>query len=402
MKETDRERMSCTRITPRNKGHYFFGYYDNPAWSGNEQHHLCHRVSFCNRLPNHEDEAELGMIDLSKENEPNFLSLTHTTTWNFQQGAMLQWHPRYPDEQILFNDRDGEEARGVIYQIHTGNRRWLDRPIANVDAQGKYALSYHFGRLFPFRPGYGYAGVTDPHHATMRPPDDGLHLLDLQTGHSRCIFTLDCAQLAQVIAPIFPSDEDKLVINHATFNPGGTRILVLIRNIPRPGERRRTAAVTINPDGTDPFLMTTHPLTSHYHWKNEIELVVYAGRTGGEAADGGLFVWKDRTGDFLEVNADFFMQDGHCSYSPDRNWLLYDSYPDRDSHRHLYLYDVKRQQGHTLGSYYSQPEIKGDIRCDLHPRWNRSGTAISFDSMHEGYRHMYKLNVSAWTGGRDR
>src|SRR5690606_35131187 len=129
--------------------------------------------------------------------------------------------------------------------------------------------------------------------------------------------------------PIFPNDADKLVINHATFNTTGTRILVLIRNIPRAGERRRTAAVMMNPDGTELYLMTTHPLTSHYHWKNDSELIVYAGRPGGDAVDGGLFLWRDRSHDVTEVDTVFFTQDGHCLYSPDRNWLLYDSYPDR-------------------------------------------------------------------------
>lgn len=29
-----------------------------------------------------------------------------------------------------------------------------------------------------------------------------------------------------------------------------------------------------------------------------------------------------------------------------------------------------------------------EIRCDLHPRFSRDGTALSFDSIHQGHRHV--------------
>jgi len=45
-----------------------------------------------------------------------------------------------------------------------------------------------------------------------------------------------------------------------------------------------------------------------------------------------------------------------------------------------------------LGRYYSPPELTGPIRCDLHPRFNRDGTAICFDSAHEGTRQLYTLD----------
>jgi Tol biopolymer transport system component len=93
------------------------------------------------------------------------------------------------------------------------------------------------------------------------------------------------------------------------------------------------------------------------------------------------------------IDTTFFLRDGHCSYSPDRQHMLYDSYPDADGYRHLYVYSLKNKRGVTLGSYYSLPDIEGDIRCDLHPRWNRAGTHISFDSIHEGKRHVYAMDL---------
>jgi len=93
------------------------------------------------------------------------------------------------------------------------------------------------------------------------------------------------------------------------------------------------------------------------------------------------------------VDANFFRQDGHCSYSPDRNWLLYDSYPDKDRMRHLYVYNIRKRHAVTLGSYHAPSASIADIRCDLHPRWSRSGRLISFDSWHEGQRHVYCMDL---------
>ena len=91
--------------------------------------------------------------------------------------------------------------------------------------------------------------------------------------------------------------------------------------------------------------------------------------------------------------------DGHCSFSPDRKWILTDTYPDKEeSKRTLILYNVEEGRRVDIGRFYAPPEIWGDIRCDLHPRWDRDGKSVTIDSAHEGHRQIYMLDVSAVVG----
>ena len=79
--------------------------------------------------------------------------------------------------------------------------------------------------------------------------------------------------------------------------------------------------------------------------------------------------------------------------SPNGCWLLFDTYPDTDNTEGLKLFNLGTGELHTLGRFYSDPAFRGDIRCDLHPRWNRSGRAVCFDSIHEGSRQLYVIDL---------
>ena len=92
-------------------------------------------------------------------------------------------------------------------------------------------------------------------------------------------------------------------------------------------------------------------------------------------------------------------ENGHMTVSPvARNWLLSDTYPDSATNeRILFLYDVATGLRHDLGSFYTDPGLKKENRCDLHPRWSRDGRHACIDSIHDGERQMYVMDVSALT-----
>ena len=101
----------------------------------------------------------------------------------------------------------------------------------------------------------------------------------------------------------------------------------------------------------------------------------------------------DRTQDVDIVGEGVLTCDGHCSWSPDRRWVLTDTYPDAENIRTLILYHPETATRVDIGRFYSPPDLKGPIRCDLHPRWSRDGKQVCIDSAHEDTRQMYVLDV---------
>lgn len=377
------ELIKAKRLTG-GEGNYFFGYYDIPAWSRNGKYHLCHKSDFWRRMPVKEDRAEIGIIDVESG---RYTCLDTTSAWNFQQGAMLTWNPKAPDDEILYNIREGDKYAAAVLNIHTGKKRLLDYPIANVDPMGNYALSINFSRMFDFRPGYGYAGTTDPFRGENHPENDGIYLIDLETGKGKLILSLDT--LWKYSSKTLAGDR-KILVNHITFNEDGSRFVFLLRYFGRPGEKWGTAVITANTDGSDLYTLYDYSTASHYFWLGREELLIYATHDMGLQ----LYLWKDKTKSSRIIDGEFFKSDGHCSFSPDKKHILYDSYWDREGYRNLYLYDRLNKKGIILATYYSYPELDKDIRCDLHPRWDRSGKVLTFDSLHEGQRHIYSMDVS--------
>ena len=205
-------------ITPNDGAHYFFAYYDMRA-TGLTGKHLCHRVQFMDRLPNADDICELGYLDGG-----SFVQFAETTAWNFQQGAMLQYHPT-KENTVYYNICKDGRFMTVTHNFVTGEKTYADRATACVSPDGKWGLGINFGRIFAFRPGYGYAGFEDKNASVNAPADDGVFLVDMQTGESKQIVAYD--RLAPIAG--FAPDQ-KILINHITFNTNGTRIVFLVRN----------------------------------------------------------------------------------------------------------------------------------------------------------------------------
>ena len=362
-------------------GHYFFGYYDIPFLDKSGKYHLCHKVGFLDRLPEKDDVVEIGMIDLSDNNR--YIPLSKTTAWNFQQGSFLRWHPTEKD-CIIYNVRTENGYNSEILNVVTGEKKRLDMPAATVSPCGKYSISINFSRMFDFRAGYGYNGFKDENFSVDAPKNDGIFLTDLETGKSELVLSL--AEMRDFLKSRNSLVANgKILVNHINFNTTGSRFVALVRTFATGENEWRTATVTGNFDGTDLYLLNDYKLASHYYWKNENELLIWATHKDETM----LYLLKDKSEEYEAYTDDCFKPDGHCSYSKNNQYILYDSYPDSEEYRHLFIYDITKKEKIFKDKFKTIIPPTLDIRCDLHPRFIADTNAVSFDSTHEGFRGIY-------------
>lgn len=383
--------------TPRMKAHvpiraitagpeaHWFAYYDKLQFDPGNRYVLGNQVTFETRAPRADDVIELGMVDI--EDGDKWIPLATTTAWCWQQGCMLQWVPG-SDSEVIYNVRTEDGYASVIQDVFTGEKRMLPRPIYAVSPDGKRAVSLSFARVADTRPGYGYNGFPDANADKLYPENDGIYSVDLVSGESKLIISL-----AGVVEAYRDDtmDKGKHWFNHLLFNPDGSRFVFLHRWHKEDGRGRFTRGFTARPDGSDIFFFGKHGMVSHFIWRDSKHILAWS-----TEPEGNFFhVYEDQTDNVETIGKGVLLRDGHCTYSPDAQWILTDTYPDSERMQTLMLYRPGDGKLVDLGRFYQERPEDNEWRCDLHPRWSRDGRYVCIDSKCSGRRQMYLLDVSS-------
>lgn len=371
-------------ITPDDGYHYFFAYYDMRA-TGEKGKHLVHRVKFMDRLPVADDVAEIGYLEDGK-----FIKIAETTAWNFQQGAMLQYHP-FLENTVYYNLCENGTFKTVTHNFETGEKKYTDMATAAVSPDGKWGLSVNYGRIYAFRPGYGYAAFVDENADVNHPENDGIFLTDMESGKSKFLISYkDLAQISDF------DDSQKILVNHITFNRTSDRFVALVRNFPTPGVMWSTSMIIGDLKGNC-YAVIKNSYVSHYHWISGNEILAHC--TPNDSKRMSMFRIDVDTKKWIDYDMPYFNEghhpDIHCNISPDGNYIIGDGYPV-DGYRHLVAYSVKTGKSRTLLKAVTREDIaQGDFRCDLHARFVWGGKAISFDTTRNGKREVIVIPVTA-------
>ena len=380
-------RVAEVRQITEGPEHNFFGYYGIPPWDASGRYLVHMQSTFSDRLVEAEDRANIVLQDLETGASR---VLTETAAWNFQQGAMVHWLDALPGRKIIYNDRENGALMSVILDVETGERRTLERPVAAVSNDGAMAASISYARLRVTRPGYGYAGVDAAEEVHPHPEDDGLYVIDVETGESELIVSLHDAFHAEPVPE--GAEENLLWFNHVLFSRDGGRIFFMAR-IHDTEDRRQTAGFTVNPDGSDLRCVLPYGWgASHYDWLDGERMVVTS-RYQGETPWLHVF-FTDGEDDHRPIAPEEIRRDGHCHFSPDGEWMITDTYPDGERMQRLYLVRMEDEAVAELAAFYQPEAFTGAWRCDLHPRWSRDGTQVCIDSTHNGSRQVYVLDLA--------
>ncbi|HEO72578.1 MAG TPA: hypothetical protein ENN80_15075 [Candidatus Hydrogenedentes bacterium] len=373
-------------ITQGPKSHWF-AYYDKDQFNVSDRYVLGMEVGFDDRTNTPDDVIVLGMVDV--EDGDKWIPFAESSAWCWQQGCMLQWLPGSKSE-VIYNIRTDEGYKSVIQDVFSGAKRTLPKPIYAVSPTGKLAVGVNFARVGQTRPGYGYYGIADPNADVLAPRDDGLYVMDLETGEWKLLFTQhDVAGFGMER----PTDAGKHWFNHLLWNTDGTRFVFLHRwhRTPTSSSGWFTRMLTAGPDGSGLHVVADHELVSHFIWKNARQILAWSREPENK---NHFHLYTDQTDTVEVVGEGILKQDGHCTYSPDREWVLTDTYPSRERMQALMLFRPSDSKLVMLGKFYLAPTQKGEIRCDLHARWSRSGKYVCIDSMHLGdQRQLYLLDV---------
>lgn len=380
---------NITRISPDDPSHeYFFGYYDKSPWDASDRYMLCMRAKDTWSDVSPKEKADIILIDTAvPENDMNRdRKIAETSSWNVQQSCMLQWLGPDFSSRILFNDfRDGKYV-AVIKEIESGKERVIPAPVYTVSADGKTALTLDFSRLYNLRPGYGYYNVPEKTKDVALPDATAVWKIDLESGEVKDLLTY------KDFATFQPRPEMQEVgsvhkVNHLMLSPSGNRFMVLYRWFI--GERKYTRLITCNVDETDMYVLSDDDMVSHCFWKDDEHILAFENKKDGGT---GYYLMTDKTHEYKHCWPEL-TGDGHPSYSPDRKHIVTDSYPDRARIQYLRVMKDEDSKPEIVAKVFSPFKYDNDTRCDLHPRWNHAADQVCFDSVFEGHRGLYVVEV---------
>jgi len=323
--------------------------------------------------------------DLIGEFENTFISFAKTTTWCWQQGCMLQWNPAEPNSQVFFNTLIDGSYGSVLFDIrHKKTLKQYPYPIYAVDPRGRKAITLNFSRLGRLRPGYGYPLLADNTIGDRAPSDDGLFIFDLGNGRKKLLISLESlAQTSRAVG-------GEHYINHATFSPNGQRIVFFHLWAKEGTEERGLRVCEINPETGIWGEIESDRITSHYCWRDED---AYLSTTLDETGKCHYTLYDLASRTRTDLNLPL-SSDGHPMFHPqDNNLFVTDSYPDRRRDQCLYIVNITTKKVIEVGALFTPFKYREQVRCDLHPRWDRNGDFVIVDTTVKKKRKLGVLNV---------
>lgn len=435
-------------LCPSDDYHYFFGFHDLKAWNSENDKVAALRISDIYAPPSGNTPCDVGYL---KENE--FVKLGETYAYNYPQGARQQWIGK--TNLLVVNDKIDNKWGAKVYDTNTNSiAHELEDPVHVVTDEG-WAFGIDYARVHRVG-GYGYTGIVDESANQHAPSSSGIIKHNVYSKKRELLISIK--SIAGFQAKV--RDGRHHYLTHLVLNPSQTRIAFLHRcKLPDGGETTRLMTIGVNGEDlrciASGFLSHFDWKDDHdiAIWgrtgsaienirssrlvkiippgilsfgKKVIKKIIYRQRK----VQTTLFNWlilSDHDNHRQEYLAqDSLTEDGHPMFCPNnRDWMICDNYPDKNGYRTLFLFQCSTKRKIDLGKYQmldAKPDMyksqialkdiepsvlkafsiedmsfyRSGLHCDLHPRWDTKGKYVAFDSIHEGKRAIYSMDVSAY------
>ena len=427
--------------------HHLFGFHDLLITNLAETKYLCLEVDTINRPPLPDEKFGVGYVENGQ-----FVKVGETTALNYPQGARQQW---VADTNLFtVNNRIGDKWAADLYDADSNTLvEHLPATVHMLTKDGRYALGLDYARLHRLG-GYGYTGLEDRGANNPFPADSGITIMDMKTKEVKLLVSVK--QVAECGVSNL-SGQTHHYLTHLCLNPSCSRVAFLHRYfMPDGGMMTRLMTVGLDGKGLrclgQGFLshydwkddnhiyifgragstvdsLRDNPIMSNPFVKHSLRFAKkmvksIIGKNKGLVGGMSFLMIEDTPEAKVEAFAkDIIPVDGHPMTNPvNRDWCICDNYPNDEGYRDLFLYNFSQDERINLGRFkrlFEEPDMalkaeyfkgiddkilkaiseeylaftRSGLHCDLHPRWSHDGNTAVFDSIHEGTRQIYAVNV---------
>lgn len=419
----------------------WFGYYNYDTLNFDQTKMLC------NKSINDACVIKKGMtIDVGYFDIPTgkWHYIGQSDSFNWQQGAMLQWLPGKGNEnKVIFNTSDGHHNIAKIVDIETLKEKTIDWSIYGLTPDGKKSIALNMERSHWCR-AYHYESIVNKLYDVRVAEDDGIFEVDLENNSVRRIISIQ-----DIIHYDYEEyfEKAKHWVEHIMVSPSGKRFCFLHRFTVSALGNYETRLFVANIDGTglqiipgwrkyywshfgwngdDAFAIYTYETSVHDSIINKLnnnnaEIVANRGKTLRSSLIGCLktvyhklpisirnMIHKNEQAShtyyqyYKSIDDSFILSDifsdklldidGHPSFTKDGKYMITDSYPDYKHYRRLILYNIERKKSILLGKFYAGLYNKPGI-CDLHPKLCKNDQYLAIDTAYDGSHHMMLFKI---------
>lgn len=411
----------------------WFGYYHYDVISRDGKKMLCNRGEIEGTSITADDKIDLGYYDI-ESGEWNYIDTTDS--WNWQQGAMLQWIPGEENEdKVIYNISTGNHFNSVIYDVNTKEKKIIDYPIYCITPDGKKSISLNYERSYWCR-AYHYQPVVNPDYDVRVADDDGIFEIDLESNTRRRI--VDIHDVIKVDA-LDDFDEAKHWFEHIMISPSGKRFVFLHRFSYCRGYVTRVCVCDIDGSNLQVLPNWQKNFWSHIGWKGDEAFALYTVKRDSIApfmkvpvsnnpskpslsrkikdlvkkalpqaaskatkAPSYYQLYELKNGEWVnEINFDdkLFDIDGHPSFALDGEYMITDSYPDLKQMQRLMIYNTKTKKVVQVGSFFAAFK-DNPASCDLHPKLSYGEKYLAVDTAYSGKHRMILFEIN-WDKVKD-
>lgn len=291
------------------------------------------------------------------------------------------------EELIILNSTTKEKLISKIFDKNGNELSQIDYPVQAINDNSGLIASLNYKRINKYKPEYGYKSKVVNFTENMDYNNDGIWLRNISDNKFYLAIKINDLFCYETI-PGF--EESKHKINHISFSPDGNKFIFFHRWISsRQGKYSRLFLFDLNKGKLE--LIMNEKMLSHFCWKDNNNVLIY-GRFKGKDDYYLINTENKKVNLFINDKLSIF-GDGHPSFSPDKKWLITDTYPDKSRKQKLILVNLSRQKPYIIGEFFSPLKFENETRCDLHPRWSPDGNSINIDSVFEGKRNSYLINI---------